>query len=259
MARAKRKTSSLNFYHVIQVGDKRANIFFDNSDRLCFLEILKVATGYNNVRVHGYCLMDNHVHLLLQASSIGLLTNAMMRLFRNYSGYFNKRYNRIGTLYDNNFWSDPIEDWQRFKECLSYILRNPIEIGDQNFLNYKWSSVNHYHSEIDSVVDKRLIRNLYKTKEKFHAHLCKKSDIYKVKKSYDPTHRESVYDRDAASIRRIVKFIRNRYNIYTPLELSVERKCELIEEIRRIMPDIPITIVAKCFKISRTTIYRKHQ
>ena len=94
MARKNRITEA-GYYHVINRGIERRNIFLEANDYNKFLDILfKVKKEYN-ISVHCYCLMTNHYHLLLQTKEQNI-SNAIKQLNGNYSIYFNKKYKRNG-------------------------------------------------------------------------------------------------------------------------------------------------------------------
>ena len=84
--------------HVIQRGNNRAPIFFDEADYRLYLAWLGEAAAAQRVRVHAYVLMTNHVHLLLSPTTAEGLPRLMQSLGRRYVGHVNRTYRRSGTL-----------------------------------------------------------------------------------------------------------------------------------------------------------------
>ncbi|MHC1749585.1 MAG: transposase [Cellulosilyticaceae bacterium] len=143
MARKKRDWYENACYHITCRGNHRNDIFKDDSDFGMYLEII------NNVLSHfkqtpymvaSYCLMDNHVHLLLKTSSLEL-GPFMKRLNMLYAIYFNKKYHYIGHLFQDRFFSEIIADDTQLLETSRYIHLNPVRAKMVIFPeDYAWSS-----------------------------------------------------------------------------------------------------------------------
>ena len=96
MGRKARQASSVGLYHVIVRGNNKGKLFHDGLD---FEEFLKILTEYltqHPVQIHHYCLMTNHVHLLLQAESLEALSRFMHGVQRSYHHYYRKHYTWFG-------------------------------------------------------------------------------------------------------------------------------------------------------------------
>ncbi|MCR4400442.1 MAG: transposase [Syntrophomonadaceae bacterium] len=143
MPRWPRRKSESGLYHVISRGLNRENIFFDDDDRRCFLRTLQRVKPAD-CRVHGYCLMDNHVHLLLAEGSEGL-PRLMQRLASSYAWYVNSKYERVGHVFQGRYRSECIEDDDYLLTALAYIHLNPVRAGlVTNPEDYPWSSLHIY-------------------------------------------------------------------------------------------------------------------
>jgi putative transposase len=127
--------------HIIQRGNNRAPIFGTPTDYHHFLELLqRFARGYY-VAIHAFVLMTNHYHLILTPLSDGGIPKMMKALDAGYVRYFNKRQNRIGTLWNGRYRGLPIEDERYWLTCLRYIEQNPVRAGMvQSPDHYPWSS-----------------------------------------------------------------------------------------------------------------------
>ncbi|MFA5536905.1 MAG: transposase [Bacillota bacterium] len=149
MSRQPRKLSSTGIYHLMVRGVNKEPIFRENSDRLHFLDTLKRISDDSDTSVLGYCLMDNHVHLLIKEGIKGV-SNLMHRLNASYAHYFNRKYERVGHVFQNRFKSENVEDEAYLLAALRYIHNNPIraKLVDKRE-RYKWSSCKAYYGQKD--------------------------------------------------------------------------------------------------------------
>lgn len=147
MARSARVKSSIGIYHIMLRGIDRREIFIDNEDREMFCRCILRAKEKGSFVLHGYCLMDNHVHLLMEEGNehIG---NSMKRITVGYVQWHNLKYSRTGHLFQNRYKSEPVENEGYFLTVLRYIHQNPVKAGMvKDMAHYKWSS---YHSYLES-------------------------------------------------------------------------------------------------------------
>ncbi len=131
--------------HVTQRGVNRCAIFLDDEDRHHFRRLLRVACHKHEVAVHAYVLMDNHVHLLLNASRPGDVSRAMRVVGQTYVQSFNTRYRRCGTLWQGRFKSCLVDSDRYLLSVMRYIELNPVRAAMVNSAqDWRWSSV-HTH------------------------------------------------------------------------------------------------------------------
>jgi putative transposase len=131
--------------HVIQRGHNRAPVFRLRGDYETYLDCLTDASCKHGVQIHAYVLMTNHVHLLLTAKDSSSLALMMQSLGRQYVGYFNKRYERSGTLWEGRFRSTVVAEESYFMRVMRYIELNPVRAGIVTLPSeYPWSSY-QYH------------------------------------------------------------------------------------------------------------------
>lgn len=125
-------------------GIDKMDIFSLNSDYEKFLNYIRVAMDKSDFVVYGYCLMTNHVHLLIkiETEEIG---DIVKRIAVGYAQYYNLKNGRIGHLFQNRFRSETVESDEYFLTALRYIHQNPIKAGMvRNIKDYKWSSYIEY-------------------------------------------------------------------------------------------------------------------
>ena len=143
MPRAPRTFSESKVYHIILKGIDNQDIFYDNEDRFVFLEYISKSQKRYPYRVYAYCLMNNHVHMVIKVDD-ELLSKSIQSLTIRYAYYFNNKYNREGPFVRNRFKSKKIEDKQYFLEVCRYVHRNPEKANIEKTENYRWSSYRDY-------------------------------------------------------------------------------------------------------------------
>ena len=143
MARAARQRSESGIYHIMVRGINQSQLFYDDDDRRAFLERLARYKGECGFCVYAWCLMGNHVHLLVREGGTEL-SEVMKRLLLSYSHYFNKKYDRSGYLYQDRHKRKPIDDESYFLAAVRYIHRNPLEVGQTV---RSWTSFDEYMGE----------------------------------------------------------------------------------------------------------------
>jgi putative transposase len=127
--------------HVIQRGHNRSACFFTAVDRIYYLEQLAAQAGRFGCAVHAYCLMTNHIHLLLTPASPEGCGRMMKHLAQRYAQHANRTYRRNGTLYEGRFRSCLVESERYLLTCCRYIELNPVRAGMvREPGDYPWSS-----------------------------------------------------------------------------------------------------------------------
>jgi putative transposase len=127
--------------HVIQRGNNRADIFRSGDDYEFYLTALGDSCRKEQVDVHSYTLMTNHVHLIVTPHKVGGLSVAMQDIGRLYVLYFNRKYKRTGSLYDGRFKSFIIDTESYWFTCMRYVELNPVRAGMVSQPHqYRWSS-----------------------------------------------------------------------------------------------------------------------
>jgi len=159
LPRISRRKSCTQTYHIMLRGINKEDIFLDTFDNMKFLKILKITKDKYNFELYGYCLMKNHIHLIINHKEISLI---MKSIAVSYANYFNKKYNRVGHLFQDRFRSRAIENKEYMKNVLRYVHQNPVKAGICDIHKYKWSSYNEYIKELDeNLIDKELGLRLF--------------------------------------------------------------------------------------------------
>lgn len=165
MPRNARNIREGGYRHVIIRGIGKQILFEDENDNRCFIRLIEKYSKETGVSVCAYCLMDNHVHLLLHdiATDTALF---MKKLGVSYSSHFNVKYERVGHLFQDRYKSQNINDERAYLSVLRYILRNPEKAGICRTEEYRWSSYSSY-GDINSFLDQTLTWELLGSKESF--------------------------------------------------------------------------------------------
>ena len=144
MSRRPRRESPTGYYHVIQRGTGKQILFEEESDYERYITKLVECKVDLDFEVCAYCLMNNHVHMLIHVDCLNTLSKLMLRLGRSYAGYYNVKYDHTGYVFQGRFYSDPIYDDQYLLACIRYIHNNPVKAGLGQRDSYRWSSYNDY-------------------------------------------------------------------------------------------------------------------
>lgn len=128
-------------HHISQRGNNKQTVFFDIEDRKLYLKLLKKYSKECKCKIHSYCLMTNHVHLLLTPEKKESLAKAMQKISLRYTQHINKKYNRSGRLWECRFHSCVVEKETYLWSVCRYIERNPVRAGIvKDPTRYQWSS-----------------------------------------------------------------------------------------------------------------------
>lgn len=140
MARKPRLHIPGGFYHVMIRGNGGQDIFFDTDDRSHFYLLLQAGLSRYDHRIHGFCCMPNHVHLLIQVGGEPL-SKIMQNLSFRYTRWVNKRQKRMGHLFQGRFKAILVDADSYMLELVRYIHLNPVRAGLVNKVDkYPWSS-----------------------------------------------------------------------------------------------------------------------
>jgi putative transposase len=149
MPRKPRMKSKNGIYHVMLRGANRQEIFHDDTDNTKFLEIIKRYKEKSGMNVYAWCLMNNHVHLLVREVDEELSVT-MKRIGVSYASYYNLKYKTTGHLFQDRFRSENVETRGYFLTVIRYIHQNPVKAGIVGSVaGWRWSSCAVYYGKKD--------------------------------------------------------------------------------------------------------------
>ncbi|MBR2100940.1 MAG: transposase [Eubacterium sp.] len=144
MARNPRKISESGIYHVMLRGMNKQQVFLDEEDNRKFLSVVSICKELSGFKLYAYCLMGNHVHLLIQEGE-ETLSKVFKRIGDRYVYWYNLKYKKTGALFQGRYKSIPVNDDEYFISVLRYIHQNPVKAGiADDCSDYAFSSYNTY-------------------------------------------------------------------------------------------------------------------
>ena len=159
------------FYHVYNRGHNKQTIFYEAKDYQRYLKRLREYLEKHEVTVLAYCLMPNHIHLILRQDGDESIDRFIHRLHTAYTMYFNKKYERVGAVFQGKFKAKPIDTDEYLLHVSRYIHINPVELLDTQpqglalsvkLEKYPWSSYGEYvENRLNPLCDSTIIRNYF--------------------------------------------------------------------------------------------------
>lgn len=143
--RAARVNGESGIYHVVSRGAGQQIIFETDADRQRYLGSLQSLLKESSGVLLAWCLMENHVHLLV-SQPLDQLSSTMRRLNSGYALYFNLVHGRSGHLFQGRFDSEPVDTDEYLMTVVRYIHQNPWKAGITTDCHYRWSSFDLYAS-----------------------------------------------------------------------------------------------------------------
>ena len=128
MPRSARKKGKTGVYHIITRGINRQEIFQDDEDKNVYLDRLCRYKNECLYEVYAYCLMSNHIHLLIKEGEESI-SGIMKKIGASYVYWYNRKYDRVGHLFQDRYKSETIENDAQLLVTTRYILQNPVKIG----------------------------------------------------------------------------------------------------------------------------------
>ena len=159
MTKKLRTYSNSKTYHIIFKGIDNQDIFYEDEDRIFFLKQISKTKNIFNYSLYAYCLMDNHIHLVLKCEN-DFLSKIAQSLMIRYVHFFNSKYKRTGPLLQNRFKSKNIESKDYFLRVCRYVHRNPENAGICKTEDYQWSSYKEYLQK-EKLVNKKILLYYY--------------------------------------------------------------------------------------------------
>jgi len=155
MPRIPREYSETGIYHIMVRGNARENVFIDNQDKGKLLKIIFEKKKDELFLLYAYCIMNNHAHFVLKEMKESI-SNSMKKITTSYAIYFNKKYNRVGHVFQDRFRSEVIKNDSYLLSAIRYVHNNPEKAGIANKEEYPWSSYQFYNShdsKLSEIID----------------------------------------------------------------------------------------------------------
>ena len=178
MPRKPRIMSSTGIYHIILRSVNQHIIFEEDSDYRQFIYFMSVCKQKYEAAIYAYCLMDNHIHILLKIHPDKLST-FFQSLETRFVRWYNNKYLRSGHLFQDRFHSTPIECNEAFLSALVYIHNNPVKANVCRYSSeYRWSSHGAYYGNNDFLVEPSLAYSIAGTRYALLQYFAKKTNRF---------------------------------------------------------------------------------
>lgn len=264
MPRTLRRANRANYNHVILRGITEVPVFVDDEDREKFLELLSESINEYDIELHAYCLMDNHIHLLVFVQG-DCLSAFIQKLASRYVSYYNYRHLRSGSLFQGRFRHEPIRNRDYYLSVLRYIHKDPENSGIGAFDSFKWSSFLAFKSASEGIngtsegepgvseedtyvpVTTTPALDMLRGFEGFYEFVSRSDDIIGM----------DIDNNSVESDERVSIFLSRRLNIKTPRainKMSIKSRNMLIREMRAL--GITASQISRLTGVSRTIIYK---
>lgn len=175
MGRVARAKSETGIYHIMLRGIDKRNIFLDEDEYAAFLQYLKKTGEKIEFTIYAFCLMTNHIHLLLKTENpVG---DVVKRVAVGYAQYHNIKNGRTGHLFQNRFRSEAVTTDKYFLTVIRYINQNPLKAGlVKDMKQYRWSSYREYFSKNQTIVETKFIKTYFDTLNEFRTFMEEKNE-----------------------------------------------------------------------------------
>ena len=241
MSRGNRIYSELGIYHIMFRGVNKQNIFEEDFDFKVMCDYIKKQKKKFSFEIYAYCLMTNHVHLILKEKNMGDISLIMKNLLTKYAIYYNVKYERSGHLFEDRYKSKPITSNDYFFASIRYVHQNPVKAYVvEKIDDYKWSSYNEYSKNTDGMADKEYLMSIIDIQQ-FNSMHCDIND------DYEPF---DVYRNKLIELR---KDIISRYKM-EPEAIAILPRKQKAEILRELLCDYTLAEVEKITGIRKTTI-----
>lgn len=251
MPRKAREKSKSGIYHLMLRGINKQNIFEDEEDRKRFLDTLGVYKRTSNYLLYGYCLMDNHIHLLIKENSEPI-AKVIKRISSSYVYWYNEKYKRCGHLFQERYKSEVVETEEYFLVVLRYIHQNPLKAGiAKNINKYLWSSYQDY-------IGKAGITDIDLALDIFSNDRTKAVNLFKGYSNESNTDKCLDYEEKVVASDKAIMDYLNKLgvaNISQLQQLKKEQRNGIIHKIKEI-EGITIRQLARMTGISKSVIDR---
>ncbi|MBP5160182.1 MAG: transposase [Lachnospiraceae bacterium] len=256
MPRKPRIFSPTGIYHIILRSINQHIIFEEDADYQKMLFILSDCKRTFDIDIYAYCLMDNHIHLLIHSGE-DHLASFFQSLGTRFVRWYNTKYQRSGHLFQDRYYSIPVEKEQQYLSTLAYIHNNPVKSSLCRYPSeYRWSSYNAFYGQKNPLVDTSFSFQMAGSKDlllQFFTTDSTHFDDSQVIPALEKT-RQFMPDKDALIIfKEVTKLSSTSEAVNLPKSLRnkymdiLHKKGLTHKQIARLM-DVSVSTVKRCSK-----------
>ncbi len=248
MPRTERKKSESGIYHIMLRGINQQQIFEDEEDSAHFLALLLECKSISGFDLFAYCLMGNHVHLLLREGKEPL-DLVFKRFGSRFVYWYNLKYQRVGHLFQDRYKSEAVETDAYFLTALRYIMQNPMKAGIETAPgSYQWSSYGSYVGKSDGLTDTDMAIDLVGSREKLIAFLAEKNDDSLLDIS---VRKPGVTEEQA---KAVIQRISGCSNAVAFQQLELQRRNEIISQL--LEAGLSVRQISRLTGVSKSSVAR---
>lgn len=247
MPRSARKHYNTSFFHVMVQGINREYILNQESEMKKYLELLNKYYEKFNLKIISYCIMNNHVHLLLYSDDINEISGFMQCINTSYAMYYNKKHDRCGFVFRDRYKAEGIYSKKHLISCIQYIHANPVKAGIcKTEGQYKYSSYNDYIKK-SGFVDDDILKLCFENDDDYKKLITKN---YGYKDFIEYVERNSKSDKD-----KIIKYLKANNINMDNIKTDKEKLKELVIKLYKTY-EITQTDLANILEINRLKVNR---
>lgn len=219
-------------------GINKQDIFFEEKDYLHFHNVIKKTKENFLYQLYSYVLMPNHIHLEIKDEN-QKLSQIIHSMATSYASYFNKKYQRVGHVFENRFKSKNVEDFNYILNLVRYIHQNPVKAKIDKMEKYKWSSYFEYAENVaieEKIVDTEEILKIFSTEK--GQDIKEFLKFNKTSLQFEDSVEFLEYEmRNKLTDEEMIYFIKKELGIYNIQEIqnyNIESRNEIIKRIKEI-------------------------
>ena len=191
MPRLARNALETSFFHIIIQGINREYIFENKEYIEKYLYLLKLNNETEKFKILAYCIMNNHAHILVYTEKVSEMSRIMQKINTSYARFYNSEKNRVGYVFRDRYFTQPIFDEMQLFNCISYIHYNPV-IANMviEASQYKYSTYNDYIKR-QGIVDDEVLKLTYGLEKDYletfyimHKNIDRIEDIKEIEAEY---------------------------------------------------------------------------
>ena len=236
MPRKAREKTDDSIFHIMCKSISEISLFKDDEDKNKYLSLVKKYKSLYNFKIYGYCLMDNHSHLMIDANGTDI-SKVMHGINFSYAMYFNKKYKREGHLFKDRFKSKIVNNDRYLKTLSLYIHNNPTDIDE-----YKNCPEKYAFSSLAIFLGKR--HDSFKLVDYGFIMSSFGNNLKSARKNYY----NLVFRCNGEKLKQEIEF----------KDEKAEYKCERKILVRNFKPEDIIEFIASKMNVSKTHLYMKY-
>lgn len=248
MPRKARKNQISGYYHVMSQGINKEYIFSQKLYMEKYKELMLEKLEGIDINILSYCIMNNHVHILINTSEISNLSKYMQRLNTAYSNFYNKINKRVGYVFRDRFLSQEILSERQLFGCIRYIHYNPVKARMvQNVSKYPYSSYNEFIGE-KYIINDKSIKIIFNDLDTYQRKFYELHDVE------NDEYAENFNDIKNKNITEYIKEIENKYRLPANKIRTNKDLLKKVIQTARMETETTVRELADILEISKSTV-----